>query len=227
MKLYGRINKFDALDDGTLEVSGVASSETVDDQGDIVLASAMKSAIPGYMALGGSGPLREMHQPLAAGKVVNAEVRPDGSTWIVARVVDPVAIEKVRQGVYKGFSIGGKILKRDGKKITGLQLNEISLVDKPACPDAVFKLGGGAATLARPNDVVTIADTLGLDQREAALTAELRRVRDLRQRLGDRPAPVMVKGSYATLAEREATEAAALALFKRAHSQPLKLVGRR
>jgi hypothetical protein len=149
MRLYGAIRKFDTLDDGTLEVAGIASSEAVDDQGEIVTAAAMKAALPGYMALGGSGPLREMHQPLAAGKVTSAEVRQDGSTWIVARVVDPVACEKVRQGVYRGFSVAGKVLKREGKRILGLLLQEISLVDRPSCPTAIFKLGSAAMPLPR------------------------------------------------------------------------------
>jgi hypothetical protein len=51
--------------------------------------------------------LREMHQPLAAGKTIAADVAEDGCTYITAKVVDPVAIKKVKEGVYAGFSIGG------------------------------------------------------------------------------------------------------------------------
>jgi hypothetical protein len=62
-------------------------------------------------------------------------------TRIVAHVVDPIAVAKVRNQVYRGFSIGGRVTKRapgDPKTITGLVLNEISLVDRPANPEAVF-----------------------------------------------------------------------------------------
>ena len=48
---------------------------------------------------------------------------------------------KVKTGVYKGFSIGGSVTARDElnkSQITGLKLTEISLVDRPANPDAVF-----------------------------------------------------------------------------------------
>ncbi|MFX4427890.1 HK97 family phage prohead protease, partial [Acinetobacter baumannii] len=77
------------------------------------------------------------HQPLAAGTAI-ASV--DGEvTTIKGHVVDPVAGKKVKTGVYKGFSIGGKVTARDEVEkntITGLRLVEISLVDRPANPDA-------------------------------------------------------------------------------------------
>ena len=56
-------------------------------------------------------------------------------------MVDPVAVLKVQTGVYKGFSIGGTVTARDDLNkslIKGVKLTEISLVDRPANPDAVF-----------------------------------------------------------------------------------------
>lgn len=52
-------------------------------------------------------------------------------------------MKKVNAGVYKGFSIGGKVTGRDELKkttITGLKLVEISLVDRPANQEAVYTL---------------------------------------------------------------------------------------
>jgi hypothetical protein len=138
MRLYGAIQKVEPLDDGTVRVHGIATSEAVDDQGEIVQADAMRAAIPEYMRFPA---LREMHQLSAAGTTLEAEVGDDGVTRIVAHVVDPVAVAKVRNQVYRGFSIGGRVTKRaagDPKTITGLVLNEISLVDRPANPEAVF-----------------------------------------------------------------------------------------
>src|SRR5207245_2505260 len=66
-----------------------------------------------------------------------------GVTHIAAKVVDPVAVKKVEEGVYQGFSIGGKVTKRSGddsKTIEGLKLIEISLVDRPANPEALLEL---------------------------------------------------------------------------------------
>jgi hypothetical protein len=85
--------------------------------------------------------LREMHQLSAAGTTLEAEVGEDGMTRIVAHVVDPVAVAKVKSQVYRGFSIGGRVTQRETgnpKAITSLVLNEISLVDRPANPEAVF-----------------------------------------------------------------------------------------
>jgi hypothetical protein len=138
MRLYGAIQKVEPLDDGTVRVHGIATSEAVDDQGEVVQADAMRAAIPEYMRFPA---LREMHQLSAAGTTLEAEVGGDGVTRIVAHVVDPVAVAKVRNQVYRGFSIGGRVTKRaagDPKTITGLVLNEISLVDRPANPGAVF-----------------------------------------------------------------------------------------
>jgi hypothetical protein len=138
MRLYGAIQKVEPQDDGTVRVHGIASSEVTDDQGEIVRADAMRAAVPDYMRFPA---LREMHQLSAAGTTLEAEVGDDGATRIVAHVVDPVAVAKVRNQVYRGFSIGGRITQREAgnpKVITGLVLNEISLVDRPANPEAIF-----------------------------------------------------------------------------------------
>ncbi len=152
MRLYGAIQKVEPQDDGTVRVHGIATSEAVDDQGEIVQADAMRAAIPDYMRFPA---LREMHQLSAAGTTLEAEVGDDGVTRIVAHVVDPVAVAKVKNQVYRGFSIGGRVTLREAgnpKSITALVLNEISLVDRPANPEAVFDcwkvsedVGGGSS----------------------------------------------------------------------------------
>lgn len=139
-KLFGSIQKVEDNDDGTITVYGVASSGARDHADEIVAPEAMKAALPDYHKFPA---LREMHQPLAAGRVVEADVDDDGITNIAALVVDPLAITKVKTGVYSGFSIGGKVTKRDPADrsiITGLRLVEISLVDSPCNPDAVLSM---------------------------------------------------------------------------------------
>src|SRR6201993_1275670 len=146
MRLYGAIEKVEPQDDGTVRVHGIATSETVDDQDEIVRAEAIRAALPDYMRFPA---LREMHQLLAAGTTLEAEVGDDGTTRIVAHVVDPVAVVKGKNQVYRGFSIGGRVTQRDPrdpKKITGLVLNDISLVDRPANPEAIFDCWKAAIT---------------------------------------------------------------------------------
>lgn len=138
MKLYAEISKSEKQDDGTIKVWGYASSEAVDSDGEVITADAMKAALPDYMKFGA---VREMHQPSAAGTAIEATVEDDGRTFFGAHVVDPIAVKKVETGVYKGFSIGGKVTGRDDLNkaiITGIRLVEVSLVDRPANPEAVF-----------------------------------------------------------------------------------------
>jgi phage head maturation protease len=119
----------------------------------VVKASAIAAALPEYMKFPA---LREMHQPLAAGKTIAADVAEDGKTYITAKVVDPVAIKKVKEGVYAGFSIGGNVppggrSKDNPKIIEQIKLVEISLVDRPANPEAVFTLVKIEAEARRPS----------------------------------------------------------------------------
>jgi hypothetical protein len=139
MRIFGTISKMTKQDDGSLLVEGIASSESRDCQKEIITADAMKAALPEYMKFAN---VREMHQPKAAGVATECEVI-DGQTMLKALIVDPTAIIKVESGTYKGFSIGGKVTSRDSVDktiITGIELSEISLVDRPANPDAVFNM---------------------------------------------------------------------------------------
>ena len=129
-------------DDGSLTVAGYASSEAVDAQGETVTSAAMKAAIPAFMS-GGTGALREMHALIAAGVVSKISVDSKGRTELTARVVDSNTIKKLRGGVFRGFSIGGKVLARDSKTpkmITKIRLDEISLVDRPSNAEATLEL---------------------------------------------------------------------------------------
>jgi hypothetical protein len=147
MKIFAPFRKVEAQDDGTIIVAGIASTEAVDADGEIIKASAIAAALPDFMRHG-TGALREMHQLSAAGTVLRAEVE-GGETMIEAHVVDPVAVKKVQAGVYKGFSVGGKVMARDGamkKTITAVKLIEISLVDRPNNPDAVLTFWKADAT---------------------------------------------------------------------------------
>lgn len=137
-KFYGEISKMEAQDDGTIKVWGYASSQAVDSDGEVITAEAMKAAIPDYMKFGA---VREMHSPQAAGTAIEIRVEDDGKTFFGAHIVDPVAVKKVQTGVYKGFSIGGSVTERDNLNksvIKGVKLIEISLVDRPANPEAVL-----------------------------------------------------------------------------------------
>jgi phage head maturation protease len=136
MKLFAPITK---IDEAQHMVFGYASTEALDSQGEIVRREALEAALPDYMRFAN---IREMHQPSAVGVATEAELD-DRGLFLAAHIVDPVAWEKVTAGVYKGFSIGGRVVERDQAQkhvITGVKLSEISLVDRPANPEAVFTM---------------------------------------------------------------------------------------
>lgn len=137
---YAELAKVESQSDGTIKVWGYASSGSVDADGETITPEAMKAALPDYMKFGA---VRDMHQSNAVGTAIEASVEADGRTFFGAHVVDPVAVKKVQAKVFKGFSIGGKITSRDKLDksiISGIKLIEVSLVDRPANPEAVFTM---------------------------------------------------------------------------------------
>jgi len=92
------------------------------------------------------GNLRSMHGPIAAGKLTQFYCD-DASkaVEIAAKVVDDAEWNKVLEGVYTGFSQGGKYIKRwkDPTDATKTRFTsapvEISLVDLPCLPGATFE----------------------------------------------------------------------------------------
>jgi hypothetical protein len=164
-KLYAEISKTEEQPDGTIKVWGYASSEAVDSDGEVIKADAMKAALPDYLKFGA---VREMHGSIAAGTAIDAQVLDDGLTFFGAHVVDPVAVKKVQTKVYKGFSIGGRVTKRDPSDpsiITGLKLVEVSLVDRPANPEAVF-------TMFKMEDQTDAVDALAKMVDDGAITPQ-------------------------------------------------------
>jgi len=91
------------------------------------------------------GNVREMHRPSAAGKVI--AFTPDDARkgfYIGAKIVDEVAWQKVLEGVYTGFSVGGSYIRRwPDHQTPGLvrytaNPGEISVVDSPCISSATF-----------------------------------------------------------------------------------------
>lgn len=126
-------------------------NEVVDGEGGIRLKrSAMEEATRDYLRFGA---VREMHQPHAAGTAspANDEERcgvfwDQKGAYLRALVVDPVAKEKCRTGVYKGFSVGVRPTLMRGKDVDVCRWAEVSLVDRPKDPDALFSVYRAAVT---------------------------------------------------------------------------------
>lgn len=133
MKFFAEIRK---VDEEKRMVYGYATTEALDSQGEVIKLDAVKDAWGDYMKFAN---VREMHQPSAVG-IVKEYSFDDKGVEIGAKVVDDDAWAKVKEKVYKGFSIGGKKLEKMGEEVTRLMLTEISLVDRPANPEAMISM---------------------------------------------------------------------------------------
>ena len=129
-------------------VSGFATLDNIDHQGDIVSAEASLDAFNKFR-----GNLREMHQPTAVGKVISFKedryFDPNSKKFYSGIYVSAYVSkgaqdtwEKVLDGTLSGFSIGGNITKtmdsydekidKSVRIIKEYELHELSLVDNPA-----------------------------------------------------------------------------------------------
>lgn len=127
---------FKKSDEEQRMVYGYCTSESLDSQGEVILKEAIIKAWDKYMEYAN---VREMHQPSAVG-VTKEYTHDENGTFIGVKVVDDKAWKFVQEGVYKGFSIGGRVVKQKKNIIEEIILSEISLVDRPANPDAKFSV---------------------------------------------------------------------------------------
>lgn len=133
--IYCKINdNFYTKSDGTLVVYGWASQDNIDSANEIVPVSAIDKAIEAYAEFAN---IREMHNfKLGGAGVCDVMMTERTGLWIQATIVSPSVIEKIRKKVYKGFSIGYRILnayrRADGVLLlVEIELTEISVVDRP------------------------------------------------------------------------------------------------
>lgn len=131
-------------------VSGWATTDVLDKQGDIVSAEASARAFDNFM-----GNVREQHTPLAVGKVVSFKqdkfYDKNENKFYNGMYVDVYVSKgaedtwhKVNERILTGFSIGGSIkdsesvynksMDKEIRVIKDYDLYELSLVDNPANP---------------------------------------------------------------------------------------------
>lgn len=133
---FKRFIPISKVDEEKRMVYGYASTPDLDSQGEIVSIEGLKKALPDYLQFPA---IREMHQAKAAGTTKEA-VTSDKGLFIGAKIVADDAWNLVKEGVYRGFSLGGKIRAKIDNVIKELDLTEISLVDVPANRNTVFTL---------------------------------------------------------------------------------------
>lgn len=131
------------IDEEQRIVTGIATSEALDSQGDIIDYEASKEAFKSWV-----GNIREMHNPIAIGKTIDVQFDDRNKQVIISAKISESedgqnAWTKVKEGVLTGFSIGGRVAKivkdkavSGANRIVEYSLSETSLVDNPANPEA-------------------------------------------------------------------------------------------
>lgn len=171
---YASIIKQEKQEDGTLLVYGKATDDAIDSDNQICDAGWLEKAMPEWFKTGGN--IREQHSSIAAGVAKELDSKADGH-YISALVVDPVSVKKIEAGVLKGFSIGIRSPRvvRDNKAANGRIIDgtivEVSLVDRPANPNAKLMLAKSEGT-----EVVQVEELI-----ETELPAPTEEVKDVAQ----------------------------------------------
>lgn len=139
------------VDEEQRMVYGIATTEQLDKQNEIVDYEASKRAFSSWV-----GNIREMHKPdSAVGKAIDIQYDDDKKQVMIGAYISKSpdgesAWTKIKENILTGFSIGGKVFKTTeetvksdsgdiaAKRIADYELSETSLVDNPANPEAQF-----------------------------------------------------------------------------------------
>lgn len=140
-------------DDGVMYVAGEASNGMKDNDDEVMDMASLKGAFDTYMK---NPVIRFMHDKSpqwkgAIGRVVEKYVEPNGTEHITQFGETPYLVAKFSKGtmpewmwnsikdqIYKGFSIGGKALKKVRGRVYVKSWLETSVVDVPSANGAFF-----------------------------------------------------------------------------------------
>lgn len=111
------------------EVEGYAFTKEKVGDGFRLKRTTVEKSTPDYLKFG-TGPIRAMHQPVAAGQCLWVKWDKTGAL-IRAKITDDAEWKKVEDGTYKGFSIGFIPQVMRGESVEEGIWAETSLADRP------------------------------------------------------------------------------------------------
>lgn len=175
-----------AADEDRREVWGWASTESLASDGMIITYEASKAAFERWITRGN---IREMHQPIAAGRALAwAADDPSRRIWVGTRVSRGAQStwEKILDGTLQAFSVKGRIdkmeprtIQRNGKSVTiphvlSYTIDEMSYVDAGSDPGADFvNIIRGDGIIADVLDVGAIELADGLDEPNVTMVSRV------------------------------------------------------
>lgn len=149
MHIFARMTK---VDEAARTVTGVIANEALDRSGEVFDYESSKPLFEKWStgiakATDGKsvGNVRVMHSPAVAGVVKQLDMDDAAKAISVcAKIVDDNEWNKVLEGCYTGFSIGGSYARKwkgdDGLQRYTADPVEVSIVDLPCNPDAQFSV---------------------------------------------------------------------------------------
>ena len=133
--------------EGQIIVKGVGTSESIDNDGDILEYTSTKKAIQTWVEkCNGVGNLRGQHNPKWLVGII-PDIQFDDVNKLVkleTEILDPLAKEYTLKGAFNGFSIGvgeytTKMLGNGARMVYPSRVFEFSLVDQPCNHDSVLE----------------------------------------------------------------------------------------
>lgn len=156
------IMKTEELADGRMIVRGIATSDAIDKQGEKLLYAGSVAAFEKWFETGPA--VREAHdekKPVGSG-LSFTPLPNDGAIAVEVFVsaAEQGTQTKLREKVLRAFSIGGRplesnLVKEGGrvyKEIPAWEMEELSLVDRPANPDCIIAFAKTGSILSRKGD---------------------------------------------------------------------------
>lgn len=143
-------------DEKNVYIEGYASAAVKDLDDEIITEEALKAVADEitkepynkvFFAHAPLSTLSEFEEKIPIGKIVEAAVREiEGKTKLWIKLMMNKAhphfkaiYDSVKSGFLNAFSIGFRVLSRQGNRITGIKILEVSLVPIPANPEAVVE----------------------------------------------------------------------------------------
>ena len=175
-KITFPITKTEKLEDGRMIVRGIATSDAIDKQGERLLFDGSVKAFTGWMETGPA--VREQHDPTkAVGAGLNFTPMPEDGAIAVEVFVSAAekgTQTKLDEKVLRAFSIGGtpknaKMVKAGDKiikEISEWEMEELSIVDRPANPDCQIMFTKAGTILETKEGDVTKKKTAGAEPEE-------------------------------------------------------------
>lgn len=147
--------KLAGTEEDVMYIAGEASNPDEDEDGELMDMESLKGAYSSYMA---NPVIKFMHDKApqwrgAIGKVIEKYTDSGGTIWKTSFGAKPFLVAKfvkgtmpgwmwkgIQEGNYKGFSIGGKALKKVAGRIYVKSWLETSVVDVPSAHGAFFNV---------------------------------------------------------------------------------------